>query len=424
MARKVQADTIPFSPKPKDVQNMLGRIKAKFLDRYPRVERTNQVVEMAKEEATYYPPMPGYQLFKLVPPPVSGYVEVARIRLNDLVATNELLCYRILKHTYGAPDITVASLNLEKKGYVPLEWGYCLRIHEAALVEVLRISHSIFLVVWGREGSPKAVREQCAAAFKRFLDDISEALRRGKALSPGKSERKQALIAGAGVPNPSVEKYAAALELMRLAKTADQPRDWKRFRWGEPIDHPLTGSVYLAAIMFLYTSLEAFEQLVRDHLLKANCQTEEELEKIRKLSLKERIAKLDEFCNGFRESPAPKDGPLYKKLGMLSRVRNEALHGNIPADVNIYGLSEDGFVFMYSPEQDDEDKAWTGDYVPFTRGSVRRRHAEHVKSLVDETISAVTASMTPEYVEIGNRFRTESVLSKDPEGRIGFPPKL
>ena len=133
---------------------------------------------------------------------------------------------------------------------------------------------------------------------------------------------------------------------------------------------------------------------------------------------------MDEFCNGFRKSPAPKGGPLYKKLGMLSRVRNEVLHGNIPADINIYGLSEDGFAFIYSPEQDDEDKARSKGYVPFARESVRENHAEYVKRLVDETISAVIASMTPEYVEIGNCFRTESVISKDPNGRIGFMPKL
>jgi hypothetical protein len=68
MSRKDHANTIPFSQNPKDVQNMLGSIKAKFLDRYPRVERTNQVAEMPKQEAAYYPPMPGYQLFKLVTP--------------------------------------------------------------------------------------------------------------------------------------------------------------------------------------------------------------------------------------------------------------------------------------------------------------------------------------------------------------------
>jgi hypothetical protein len=365
--------------------------------------------------------MPGYQLFKLVTPPFPGYVEVTRTRLNDLFATNELLCYRILKHAYGAPDIAVVALDVEKKAAVPVDWAYCLRIHEAALVEVLRISHSVFLVAWGREGSPKAVRERCAAAFERFLVDISEALRRGKVvLSPSKSERKQ--TPAVGVPNPSVEKYAAALELMQLAQNADKPEDWRRLRWDEPIEHSLTGSVYLAAILFLYTSLEAFERLVRDHLIKANCQTEEEIEKIRRLPLKERIAKLDESCNGFRESPAPKGGPLYKKLGILSRVRNEVLHGNIPADVNIYAFLQDGFVFIYSPEQDDEDKARSGDYVPFTRETVRRRHAEYVKRLVDETISAVIASMTPECAEIGNRFRTESLLIKDQNGRIGLPP--
>jgi hypothetical protein len=68
MSRKDHADTIPISQDPKDVQNMLGSIKAKFLDRYPRAERTNQVAEMPKQEAAYYPPMLGYQLFKLVPP--------------------------------------------------------------------------------------------------------------------------------------------------------------------------------------------------------------------------------------------------------------------------------------------------------------------------------------------------------------------
>lgn len=60
----------------------------KFLDRYPRVERANQVVEMPKEETTYYPPIPGYQLFKLMTP-LTNYVEVTRIRLNHLFAINE-----------------------------------------------------------------------------------------------------------------------------------------------------------------------------------------------------------------------------------------------------------------------------------------------------------------------------------------------
>ena len=422
MARKNQGNTIAFRPKPENVQNILGSIRAKFLDRYPRVERARQLVEMSKEEATYYPPMPGYQLFKLETPPVVGYVEVGRFRLNDFIATDELLCYRILKHTYGAPDIAVAALDAAKKTYAPIDWAYCLRIHEAALVEVHRIGHSIFLVVWGLKGSAKGIREQAAAAFKRFVDDISEALRRGRGLFQSRCERKQAH--GSGVPNTYVEKYAAALELMRLAKNTDKPRDWKRFRWGEPIEHPLTGSVYLAAILFFYVALEAFEQLVRDHLLKVDRRTKEGLDEIKRLPLKERIARLDEFCDGFRRSPVPKGGPLHKKLGILSRVRNEVLHGNVPADLNIYSLSEDGFLFMYAPEEDDEDKAWSKSYVPFTRGLVRRRHAEYVKGLVDEIISAVIDSLMPEYVEIGKGFRRDSVLSKDPDGRIGLPPKL
>ncbi len=175
--------------------NILGSIKAKFLDRYPRVERANQVVEMPKEEARYYPPMPGYRLFKLVTPPVSGYVEVDRFWLD--IAANELLYYRILKHIYGGPDITEVALDAEKKGYLPLDWAYCLRLHEAALVEVRRINCSVFHVFWEREGFlTKAIRRQCTAAFKRFLDDVSDALRRGKALSPSKAERKRAELVG------------------------------------------------------------------------------------------------------------------------------------------------------------------------------------------------------------------------------------
>ncbi len=341
--------------------------------------------------------------------------------MNDFITTNELLCYRILKHTYGAPDIAVAFLDDAEKKAVPYDWAYFLRIHEAAVVEVRRISHSIFPIVWGLEGSAKEIREEAAAAFKLFLDDISETLRRGKILFQSRSERRRSRFVGVG--NPYVEKYAAALDLMRLAKNADKPRDWKRFRGGESIDHLLTGSVYLSAILFFYVALEAFEQLMRDYLLKADRRTKEGLDEIKRLSLKERIARLDEFCDGFRQSPAPKGVPLHKKLGILSRFRNEVLHGNAPADVNIYGLSEDGFVFIYAPEEDDEDKAGSKNYVPFTRGLVRRRHAEYVKSLVDEIVAAVVDSLTPEYVEIANGFRRDSVLSKNSDGRIGLAPK-
>jgi hypothetical protein len=336
--------------------------------------------------------------------------------MNELMAVNELLCYRILKHVYGPPDIAVALVNETKGAAVPYDWSYCLRIHEGALVEVRRISHSIFLIVWGLKGSPNQIREQAAAAFNQFVDDIRDALRRGLSLFQGKFERKRAL--GVGVPNPCVEKYAAALELMRLAKSVDKPRDWKRFRWGETIEHPLTGSVYLAAILFFYTALEAFEQLVRDHLLKVDRRTEEALKEIKRQPLKVRIASLNKFCDGFRQCPVPKGGSLYKKLGILSRVRNEVLHGNLPADLNIYQLSEDGFIFIYAPEEDDEAKARSKEYVPFARGRVRSKHAEYVRSLVDEIISAVIDSLMPEHVEFVCAIRRDSVLGNDPNGRI------
>lgn len=422
MARKNQSDPIAFRPKSENVQNILGSIKAKFLDRYPRVERARTLVEVSKEEAAYYPTPQGYQPFRLETPPVAGYVEICRLRLNDFIATNELLCYQILKHTYGPPDIAAALLDAKKEKCVRYDWSYCLRIHEAALVEVRRISHSIFFVAWGVEGSAQGLMEQAAKAYQRFVDDISETLRQGKILFQSESERGRSR--SVGVPNPYVEKYAAALELMRLAKNTDKPRDWKRFRWGESIDHPLTGSVYLSAILFFYVSLEAFEQLVREYLLKADRRTKKGRNEIKRRPLKERIARLDEFCDGFRHSPMPKGGQLYNKFGILSRVRNEVLHGNIPKDVNIYGLSEDGFVFIYNPEGDDEDKVDSRNYVPFFRGFVRRRHAEYVKGLVDEIISSIIDSLTEDYVEIGRGFRRNDMLRKDPDGGIRLPPKL
>ncbi len=72
MARKNQGNTIAFRPKPENVQNILESIRAKFLDRYPRVEWASQLVEMSKEEASYYPTPLGYRPFMLETPPVAG----------------------------------------------------------------------------------------------------------------------------------------------------------------------------------------------------------------------------------------------------------------------------------------------------------------------------------------------------------------
>lgn len=422
MVARNHDNTVEFPARPGDTDQTLGAIKAKFLARYPRVSRPSELVEMDDDEAKFYPVLSGFRVGKLKEPPLDGYGEVARFRLNDINPVNELLCYRILKRTYGAPDIAVASANPQEDMAHVWDWGYCVRIHDAALVEVRRISHSIFLVFWGVEESVSETRQRATASFERFIEDLKNALRRGKALFHGKGERKRA--SGAGVANPYAEKYAAAVELMRLAAKSDRPRDWKRWKWNVPIDFPITGSVYLAAILFFYTALEAFEQLVRSHLAQPKFRIEPGLEEMRRTPLKERIARLHDFCDGFRESPAPIGGDLYKRLRILSRVRNEVIHGNTPGDMNIFGFSEDGFVFIYSPEQDDEDKAWTKHSVPFSRGQTRRRHAEYVKKLVDEVVSATIDSLTEEHKGVVRGYRDQALLIRDSDGRVGLPPEM
>jgi hypothetical protein len=421
MAKDDDGDTIAFPESSGRREQPLSAIKAKFLARYPRVMRPPEFVYIDGEEAEYFPSPLGLKPGKLKEPPVIGYVLLDRLRLNEIMPVNELLCYRMLRHLYGPPDYAVVLDHPKEGKAYPYDWGYCVRVHDALVAELRRISHSVFLVLWGAEGSESETRKEAIVRLKQFVDDIRDALRRSKSLFHGKQERKRA--ASEGIPNPFAEKYAAGVELLRLAQKSDKPRDWKRWKWGEAIDYPVTGSVYLAAILFFYTALEAFEQLVRNYTLKSEYRGEDKLRQIQETPFKDRIAQLHELCDGFYTSPAPKDGELYKRLRILSRVRNEVIHGNTARDTRIYALSEDGFVFMYGPERDDEDKAWTESYVPFARELVRRRHAEYVKRLVDDVVLAIINSLREEHKPIACGFRDRPVLMKESDGRLGLLPE-
>ena len=77
--------------KPEEVSQIINVIRGKLLGRYPRVSRPLRMEEMPENEIGFYPDFPGCRPFKLHSPPMKGYSEVSRLRLNEIFATSELL---------------------------------------------------------------------------------------------------------------------------------------------------------------------------------------------------------------------------------------------------------------------------------------------------------------------------------------------
>jgi hypothetical protein len=206
---------------------------------------------MDEDEKVFLPDFSDSEPHKIETPPLPEHVESARERLNESYAVNELLCYRLLKQVYGRPDYSVVYLNLPERKAYPYDWSYCVRIHEVAIVEIARVSHNIFALLWILPSEDPRKRQEIAESFKSFLEWFTDALRRARVWFDPRKEcaRAEAMV---GVVNPCCEKYSAAAELMKIADYADHPKEWRRIRRGEAATLGETGATYLAAITYFY----------------------------------------------------------------------------------------------------------------------------------------------------------------------------
>lgn len=389
---------------PSNAQGVLNEIRARFLGRYPRFTRSGSLGDVGEIEAGLYPCPPGMTVKVMADPPASGHEPSIEWRMNERRPTNELLCYRLLKHIYGRPDPIVVFVDSAQGRGSPYDWGWTV-CAGAELIEIRRRSHSVFVILWAGAGRD---HEIAAKTCGDFLEEFERALSRARFLFEPKTDT--ACVSTVGFANTYLEKYSAGEELMRLGAEHDQPTEWTRHRVDERVTVSATGTLYQSAILMFFIALEAFEAIMRDFLARPEFTTQEQVMRIAGMPIEERLRKLHVHCRGFRG--VPEFSHPEKRLRVLRRVRNNIVHGNSTERQRIYSIPEDAFIFMYAPEQDDY-VADTDAHVPIGRAVVRRVHAAYVKRVVDDVVTAVFNALDDVHVHIGSMVRTEFLLTME-----------
>jgi hypothetical protein len=398
-------DRPPSTKKPTkgNDEGAFNQFRSRFLRDYPRCTRDGSLTPVGDADAAFYPCPPSLQVCVTTDAPLPGYERALEVRRNERQATNELLCYRLLKRLYGAPDPAVVFVDA-RGNEVPYDWSWTACAGEN-LVEVRRKSHSVFITAWTRS---EAGRESAPETLARFSDTFDIGLRRARYLFDPKTELSDRDLAG--FANAYLEKYTAAEELVALGTLHDHPTDWVRYRAGERVKSSPTGTLYQSAIMMFLIALEAFDSLVRDLLGRAEYDTPEQASRIAFMNIEDRLRSLSIHCNGFHSAPFEKSSDIEKRIRSLRKVRNDIVHGNTQRQ-RIYALSQDGYAFMYAPEM-DAPYSRQADRVPVTRGLVRRAHAEYVKAVVDDVVQSIVDALDAAHAHIGHALRNDHVLAK------------
>ena len=381
-----------------EIIGMLSPIKIGAID---------EIFSMPEDHQDYYMPYPGYELKTLTNKgPGFDYHELDRITLDLFKINNLLLLYRLLKDLFGPADVITAYSKIKADATVsliPLEWGFTFEppneMSELFYIEIQKrtFCSQPYMIVWIKnDHNFSEIEKRKVADFALgFTKDLDEHLSQNKSLFNEKhcKEESQFLV----IINIFAEKYEAGNILLNHAKKYDTTKDYKKLKIGEKVGIHETGTFYLGAITYYLMALEGFSNLLLELLLKPEFRDRDYHRITFKADLDLKLLSIPLYCFGFDKQGLTNRSAAYKKLLAIREFRNQTFHNRFTKteDHKIYLFEEDNYSFYYEP-MIDKPLSSMEKLLPRSE-FVRKKHAEFIKTAVDEIVNAVIDGMTEDY---------------------------
>ena len=332
---------------------------------------------------------------------------------NLIFRFNSLLLYRILKLTYGNPDITGAIVSKARgEGILVADWGYTLKINKTLFAEVRSVQKNRWLILqfWSTF-SPNKIsdKRKMKTSIIKFLEDLKEDYDKNSYLF--KEEKTVSSQTPRAIVNVFSEKYKAANRLSDLALYDISEDSAEDILVDDETPAATLRYIYLSAATLFIVSLEGFINIIFHFLLKDELRQKDQEKKIRMLDIESKLAQIHLLCNGFERCAVPLGSELWKKFSEIRTLRNEILHGNITDEHNIFSIIEDHLIFSYYPATEfrgspKEERRRLSPSMP----NFSSRHVDQIKKIVDDVKDALLEAMDEQTRYWANRWLHDSVI--------------
>ncbi len=373
---------------------------------YPRVQRKNNNLSaehISDEMAPFCPPQSADSVCVVAKEnPFDDHEFMHEIDLQDTIPYfNSLLIYRILRLSYGEPDILGAIFGLSGAddstpiGKAALDWGYTVQITDDLFAEVRSIHNNtrFKLRYWMMENPRNPVRKKIyGEKMAEFLKAFSDCVEKNAHLFDERKDVVDEAKSMSAFSNLFAEKYNSAIQILDIAKNIDFLPEKKDLEWEEKITVNTAGSLYLSSAILFIIALETLVNTIYHLLLKPEFGHEAYERATIRADLDVRIISAHLFCDGFDKSILTPGTDLWSSVLKLRKFRNDVFHGNITHDHYVYAIPEDKFAFFYSGITDfrgrkGEKKAQRN--YPTTMPHINLTVVSEIKETVDQIIEAI-----------------------------------
>jgi len=396
---------------------------------YPRVERENKDLSpehITDEMAPFYPPQSADSVCVVAKEsPFDDHELAKEIDLQDTIPYfNSLLIYRILKLSYGQPDILSAifqissETNSEPIGKAALDWGYIIRIADDLFAEIRSIhNNTLFRLRYWIRAIPKnhEQRKPYGEKMAKFLKAFSDCLEKNAHLFEEREEIDDDTKSMSALSNIFAEKYSSAAQVFDIARNIDHLPERRDLEWEEKIAISTGGSLYLSSAILFIIALESLINTIYHLLLKPAFRPEVYERVTIRADLDVRIISAHLFCDGFVKPILTPDTELWNRLLKLRKFRNDVIHGNITPDHYAYVLPEDVFGFFYCGVTDfrgrKAEKKAKSNY-PTTMAQINLSIVSEIKETVDQIVQAIKEAADDENKTWLNSWLWEAMIPR------------
>lgn len=373
---------------------------------YPRVQRENDNLSaehITDEIAPFCPPQSAGSFCVVAKEnPFDDYKFMHEIDLQDTIPYfNSLLIYRILRLSYGEPDILSAIFGLNSTddstpiGKAALDWGYTVQITDDLFAEVRSIHNNtrFKLRYWMMKNPSNPVQKKIyGEEMAEFLKALSDCVEKNAHLFDEHKDVVDEAKSMSAFSNIFAEKYNSAIQILNIARNIDHLPEKKDLEWEEKITVNTAGSLYLSAAILFIIALETLVNTIYHLLLKPEFGHEAYERATIRADLDVRIISTHLFCDGFDKSVLTPGTDLWSNVLKLRKFRNDVFHGNITHDHYVYAIPEDKFAFFYCGITDfrgrkGEKKAQKN--YPTTMPQINLTVVTEIKETVDQIIEAI-----------------------------------
>lgn len=339
---------------------------------------------------------------------------IRHVELQNLIPRfNALLLYRILKLTYGEPDVT-GAITSKARGEVILvtDWGYTLKINKTLFVEVRSVQKNRWLVLqfWSTLSQNKiSDKGKMKTSIIKFLEDLKEDYDKNSYLF--KEEKSISSQTPRAIVNVFSEKYTAAKRLSDLALYDISEDSAEDILVDDETPAATLRYIYLSAATLFIVSLEGLVNSLYHFLLRDELRQRDQQDNIRKRSIESKLAEIHLLCRGFERCAVPLGSELWKNFSEIRTLRNEILHGNITDEHKIFSIIEDHLIFSYYPATEFRGSAKEGRRrLSPSMPNFSSRHVDQIKKIVDDVKDALLQAMDEQTRDWANRWLHDSVI--------------